>query len=515
MDKTKLSNLADKAAKNAIRGMRNFENTIEDEVPVNSEEGEELDIEALSEFDIFDFCENEYIKKGDFIEYTIKKNGATAGFKKHPYSWQKLQKEFGEGRYKMLAKSTITGKIVKTQSQSIEDLQDDDSKNNNRNNFGFDPASLVHQIAEAVKPKNDGLGFAEIMSLMNNASDKARSEAQQSNQTVIQMMQQNTMVMMEMFKSQNNSSGNGTLELAKMMQTVAEKLQDSQVRMMEKMEARFERTIEKLNQNDKPNSSLSMMDMLKLKEDAEDRGFKRYNLLNQIAEGKAQERLDLIEEYRENGGAGEKKEKSMTDNLIETMLPAIAGALAPKAPVPPRPTVQPRGKLPTRPNAPQAASTARVQTTHQKSNPNQKTSGPQNRSNVGQVPRTAHQVNSSGLPKAIFPKTEQPVKPVQKVEVVQVVNEAPENAALRGYYTDILMPTFTQLLVKQSEPSDAANEIEGVFQANNIDKKDFLKNVSVSDILEVAKGYDLPHHLVNPWFEEIYAYLETGHGTAQ
>jgi hypothetical protein len=131
MNKEKLEELASKAAKKALAGKQKFDEVVEDD-DLSHDFGfsETTTIEDIAEFDLFDFCENEFVKKGDFVEYTIKKNGSTIGFKKHPYSWERIQKEFGGGRYNVLAKSMLTGRIVKRQSMPVEDAATEEKRDN-------------------------------------------------------------------------------------------------------------------------------------------------------------------------------------------------------------------------------------------------------------------------------------------------------------------------------------------------------------------------------------------------
>ena len=70
----------------------------------------------------------------------------------------------------------------------------------------FDPSDLVSRIAEAVKPKQEGPNFMELFTLMNNVSEKTRGEteraAEKQQSTIVQMMQQNTQMMLAMFQTQ-------------------------------------------------------------------------------------------------------------------------------------------------------------------------------------------------------------------------------------------------------------------------------------------------------------------------
>lgn len=492
MNKEKLEELATRAANKAFKNRRTSDDSLFEDDDAIEENVENINIDEITEFDIFDHCDREFVQKGDYVDYMIKKNGAIAGNKKHPYSWEKLQKEYGEGRYQVIAKSKATGRIVKKQSMEVDSLP---SGEKDSSEGGFNPNELVTRLAEIIKPqKKEGPDFTEIMAMMDRAADKARNEAQSQNQTLIQMMQENTKMMMLMFTSQNqNTKKDSSSDVFNLFQTFAEK-----------MENRFERVIDKLQNNQPVKNEVGVMEMLKLKEEAEDRGFKRYAQLNQLAEAKAQEKVELIEEYR--GEGGEKKDKSMTETLIETMLPTIAGALAQSkaAPIAPAKAAipQPRGPV-SRPHNPRAAKASAPTLPKANFKPQAKPN-PANSKSIGQAPRQnlkpTSQVNN-GLPKANF----NPPKPTPKPVVeVQAVDEAWKKQA-----TDLLLPVFTEHLLNQSEPVNVAPIIVATLNQNGISREEFLNKVGISDILDIVKAFELPE-IAYPWFEEVYANIKDG-----
>lgn len=517
MNKERLEELANKAAKKALASKPKNDEFLEDDDAFSEFViGDNSNIEEISEFDIFDFCESEFVKKGDFVEYTIKKNGATVGFKKHPFSWEKIQKEFGGGRYNILAKSVLTGKIVKRQTMAVEDALHEERK---ESGIGFNPADLVSQIAEVVKPKNDGPNFMELFTLMNNQQEKSRIEAERAAErakadsekqtsTLIQLMQQNTMMMLEMMKS--SKKDDPTIQLAQLIQSFAEK-----------MENRFERAIDKIqNQNASKNTEFGLLEVLKLQQDAQDKGFKLYSQLNQIAEAKAEEKLELIEEYRDTGGNSPAEKKTMTDTLIETILPTVAGALAQQGQqktvqqsVQRRPVSQniQRRQIqrPTNTtgqrvqgNPVQASSQGQTQTAKTASANN----GQISRTNVGQGIKPVK--NALGLPKAAFSPAPAPTaKTVSAQEYFEEVVEEGKTE-FKSKMTEMLVPIFTQHLLEQSQPVVVAGAIELGLMDQGVAKEEFLSKISFGDIMDVVKGYDLPEE-VNPWFEEIYANLKT------
>ena len=500
MNKEKLESLANRAAAKALKNRNTVESEIMEDDDAFEGDLETVNIEEIVEFDIFDFCQKEFVEKGDYIDYSIKKNGALAGTKKHPYSWERLQKEFGEGRYQVIAKSKTTGRIVKKQSMEVEGLGGSHYEEEKKSSF--DPSDLVAKIAEAVKPKQEGPNFMELFTLMNNASEKSRLEAERSAEkqqsTIVQMMQQNTQMMLAMFQTQaQQPKQDSTMEIAKLIQAFSEK-----------MENRFEKAIDKIQNQNQPKDNVSVIEMIKMREEAQEKGFKLYSQLNQLAESKAQEKVELIEEYRGEGGTSEKKDKSMTETLIETMLPTIAGALAkantgaaaavPQArPVPQQRRVLPQGAVARRGVKTQANPILPKADLKPKERPVQKV-GPVIREDSRKDPEPT-QEQDIGLPKAQFnlaPKVSNTVVNVKSAEWKKGV-------------TDLLVPVFTEHLVEQTPAVDVAPKIIDTLAARNISREEFLNNVAFSDILDVVKGFELPE-IAYPWFEEIYANIKIG-----
>ena len=494
MDKQKLEDLATKASQKVLQSMKNnHDPETEDSFDEISFGQSTAPIEEIAEFDIFDFCENEFVKKGDFVQYTIKKNGATVGFKKHPYSWEKIQKEFGGGRFNIFAKSMLTGRIVKRQSMPVEDEMIDDKK---ESGMGFNPSDMVAQIAEAVRPKNEGPNFMELFTMMNSqqeksrleserASERAKQESDKSTSNLIQIMQQNTLMMLEMMKG--NKKEDSSTVMMQMMQNFSEK-----------MDARFERMLDKIQNSQGKKPEFGLMEVLKLQQDSQDKGFKLYSQLNNLAETKAEQKIELIENYKsENSGTKEKK--SMTDTLIETMLPTIAGALA-KSAVPAEVPVKQAIARPTprpvlRPQPVQQTAKAQQPRPTTQAKPAQQTT----------------QRNSIGLPSTKFnePKKEV-IKEETKIIVPEVVLEEVTTTLEQRYLNHVkeyLIPVLVEHLMEQTDTLTTARSVETCLIQNGSSRKEFVETVTLDGIMSLVSTFELPKE-VNPWFEDIYANLK-------
>jgi NCAIR mutase (PurE)-related protein len=83
------------------------------------EQDEERQIEMGVKVNVFDYCEANFVQKGDVIQYDIDRNGQFVATKMHPYSWEQLQSEFGEGHYRVQAKSAHTKAYRKQESRFV------------------------------------------------------------------------------------------------------------------------------------------------------------------------------------------------------------------------------------------------------------------------------------------------------------------------------------------------------------------------------------------------------------
>lgn len=515
---TRMERLASKAADRAVRAFQSSGATFE--IPDNLNfSTDDLDSDVVSDgevaaaFDIFDWCDDT-TKKGHQIQYVVKRNGEMLGIKYHPYSWEQIQKEFKGGQYQVVAKSLTTKKYLKSETRTLSD-----------------PIKGASEDFEDVQPKfipppqPQGPNFMELFTLFQGMSEKQRVEAREAARENAQTAQANMMAFVEMMKSSQTGSQQMFFEIAKMTQTVSEKLAESQRQMFEKMETRFEKVLEKVSEKtavkpEKP--EFTLMDILKLQNDSQEKGFALFNKLSQIAESKAAERVELIEELRGDTGGGEKKEKSMTDTLIETMLPTIATALTQRQAVAPQVAqVQPTRRMLQPPVAaiPQQARAAQPRPVApaaqaQASRPVQAKAAQAQGQTVGGSSRVASRQTppvkgAFGLPTATF-FTEPAVQPVETPVVeekkeVQVV-ETKVGATIESY-KELLVPVFGDCLLNLKSVPEGSQAVLAALEKNGHTREEFLKTVSLADLMSIVASFELPAE-ANPWFEGVYADLK-------
>lgn len=525
MTETRLEKLANKAADKALKTLAAREsNAVQFDVPshldgiarLGGDDTEADDGEAVAAFDIFDWCEDA-TKKGHQIQYVLKRNGEMLTTKYHPYSWEQIQKEFKGGQYQIVAKSLTTKRYLKSETRTLSDPV--------RGVNDSVEVETAQKTTVVQAPQPQGPNFMELFTLFQSMNEKQRVEAREAARENAQLAQQNMLAFVEMMKSSQTGSQTMFFEIAKMTQTVSEKLAESQRAMFEKMENRFEKILDKVSQNqtsaktDKP--EFGLLELMKMQQDSQEKGFQLFNKLSQIAEQKAAERVEMIEELRGDAPESTKKEKSMTDTLIETMLPTIATALAGQGSVPtqtaqvaPTRRALPAPQVRTAPHSNNAAQSRRTaqtnapQTTRTTQNASTQgasvTSGTTSRTVHGQTPVKR---NALGLAVAT-PVAQTAVKPT--AETPKPVETAP-SASLKDKFTEILIPSFGELLVNQAAPNVAAVEIVATLEKNGHNQTEFLSHVSLADLMGVVATFGLPDE-ANPWFTEVYAHIQGSAG---
>lgn len=257
---------------------------LDEEEDLNEEEADE--VESGITVDVFDFCHG-LVEKGEIVSYDIMKNSQFIGKKTHPYSWLEIQREFGPGHYRVVAKSERTKKYLKQQTNYVAEHVKQDSED------------VVSKIRSIMPPKEDSFEqMSKMATLMKSLTPPPPPD--NTSQVLMQMMQ--------MQQTSQAATQTMILEMQKNNQAMIEKLADTQRQMVEKLEAKL--TTGK--------STTDPLEILSLVQKAEDRGMKNYLLLEEMAEKRA---------ARMNPSKDEDKEpESMTDRLIKTALPLVAAA---------------------------------------------------------------------------------------------------------------------------------------------------------------------------------------------
>lgn len=509
-----LEDLASNAADKAIKRMRtkdHDDDSFSHVAQLDADDGinHEEEGDLVTNFDIFDHCEG-LVKSGKHqIKYEIKKNGEMLTTRYHPYSWEQLQKDHKGGHYQVSAKSVTTKKFVKHETRSV--AEPEQNRRDEREDDLQHPRTIQQQAPQ-------GPSFTELFTLLNATRESERSAAREASRDASNANNAATLALVEMMKTTSSQSQTMMMEIAKMTAAMTEKLSEQQQKLVERMDAKFEKLVEKIAS--KPEEkTLSAMDIMALQTEAQNKGFAMFEKMAKLAELKTEERLQLIEDARdERDDRRNSNKKSLTDSLIESVLPTVATALAGQAanrqapqvaralpPVGTPPTN--RGSLPRQHQVP----TRTAQTTQPRSRtPENQVQGAAKESSArgeatgrgsrvvnGETGRGSTVTNAMGLPSANFSE-DVPLTPTNTVTVTKAKIE------------EILTPIFGVCLLERKDAPIAATEIEAALKENGIDRPTFLQTVAKEDMMNIAKGYGLPDQAY-PWFEEVYANLQ---GTA-
>lgn len=323
------------------------------------------EIEAKEAFDLFTEIGDAWLTKGQVVRYDINKGGKLLTKKDHPYSWEQLQKDFGGGTYKVMARLPANGnKYLKSQNKQILDSPE------------ASPEYLIKNLMEKTKAseekhnnQNSGINMMEVLETVRKANeaslsqaaqmrresaemaDKARQEAKEEARSTIELFEK----MMERNKPVQATQPDLLIQLTPLLTAILPKLlekkeappvvdnskqtfdmmmkiQQMNVDMMkEQNEATremFKNMSEQIREIAKEKNKATTPDRdpmefyLQLK-DAEDRGFEKYQMLNELAKERAEEREEMRGEKESSG-----EKDSTVDTLIKGLLPVLAGKMA-------------------------------------------------------------------------------------------------------------------------------------------------------------------------------------------
>jgi len=479
---------------------------------------EEKSAQDPTGFDIFSDVGEPRTEKGDIIRYVVRKWGQHIATKFHPYSWEEMHEEFGAGNYQVIARSDSTKKFIKSESRILGDPRQasqkkiDDAKEDASSNSG-----------------GSGLGFMEMWSLMQAQEQKAKEEARELSRESSNSQSQMMLLVAELIKS---NSTNGSTSGVQMMQMITqmmqeqqrttnqmfEKLADSQTRLFEKINDRIEKVSEKKSNE---------FDMF-------NKGMEMFSKMNEMAEKRAQLQLELLEEAKEEARADadddddKPKKKSVTDSLIEGVLPVISQALIQNQQGQQNPAlVQQQRQLALRQQAIQRrqlqiAAAKRAQANRQvqpragaKADGNkveaqevtaQVETEVQGHSESGGESSGENILRDRGLPTR-RPNLQNPdildFSDADETELKEV-----HEVTVKEKCREILPEFLARLMLDQVPPDVAANHTLDFLAEHDIAPEIFLQGVSNEDLLEVAKQYGLPEAAFE-WLNELYANIQS------
>lgn len=263
-----------------------------------------LQSQAVNAVDVFEEAFKKALKLNDAPRFHIKKNSQFLTVKDYPYSWEKLQADYGPGYYQIIAKRRSNGQLLKMQTEMVGDPNEGREE-------------VADSDNENVEDKNLQM-LAYLQSQQERAESRAR-EASKSSETglaaVLQAItastQKSTELMMTMFIEQSKQTQN--MMMAMMQQTNQPKT-DPLIPLLTTLLSKPQDT------------GLKPLEVFKMVKDAERDAREQANRTNDLIDKRAKELAEVMAES--GGGEGEEKEESFTKTLVKGFLPVLSQIMA-------------------------------------------------------------------------------------------------------------------------------------------------------------------------------------------
>lgn len=269
-------------------------------------------------WDIFTDIGAELSKKSVFIKYQVRKSGKIFTHVDHPYSWEELQREHGEGTYCVIAK-TIDGKTITKQTQVLDKapFRPEKETETTRTKNGVPTGGMElmeymdRKIAqEREQAKRDAKERQNELFTMLNALKPERPDNSET-KGILEVL--TAMITTQNSGGNRDSSTEILMKMQEMNMNMFKEMNEKQERMFEKMSDRTERMFDQLKMealSDKGNdpNAIDQWKLLELLEKAKSEGFDQMKMINEIAEQRAQVLSD-------------KPQESLTDSVLKSLLP--------------------------------------------------------------------------------------------------------------------------------------------------------------------------------------------------
>jgi hypothetical protein len=447
---------------------------------------------ADTEVDVFDFAWKECRDKNDTPRFWIHRNSEFLCIKEWPYDFERLQKEYGGGLYKISARSRKTGQVIKVQSEMIASQADE--------------ADYQEDQAQAVPQPSP----FEFMTHMDRVRQESRREAeaasQQQTNTLAAMMtaltqsQQSQMQQMQMMMIENSKLAQAQIQAA---QAQAQKSSESTLTLL----------ITLLSKKDDGPKGLSPIELVKLLEDREKHVLERRRAEDERFEKRMNQIRDELESKDE--GDGEEKE-SLTQSLIKGFIPIIANMQQQQA------ALQGQQLTPEQ-HAQLLHEENQRQLEHQKqqdeinnrrqreissrkaqaAGPTAVAGGaPMPTRTVGGAPAPARNVNPQVVPAA--PVQGPPANAPEEVKVMTNVREK-----LQAQIFEYVKDDLGIALMQSADASKTAEQLLEKLAKVNVTRQNVLEVFTLQDFFKIAEVNGVPLNLAGTWLEEFYNAIRT------
>lgn len=429
------------------------------------------------EWDIFEDLGDALFMKGDKVKYSIKRNGEHIAMVEHPYSYEQLQEQFGGGSFQIICRSSLQKKFIKSQSRMIAA-----------------PIKKLEVKSEAPPEKKESseLSILALMQQMQEKSElerkrekeEAKIEAREREEKLKAEANTTTMLMMKMMEQQQAAQQQFMTTLVTMMSGKREEPRED--KRMDKM---FDLLLTSLLDKKGKGESIDPIELMKLTQEAEEKGYRRAQEIREIAE----EQAEILAARNSGKEEGEPEEKeSVTQTLLKSMAPLFATAMMPGAAprqmpqqavkrvaVNPHLPARPAPKPLAAPKAPEAAKPAAPTPTP-----------------VAAKPASTKPITGfAGLPtrSAITKKPEETVNQKKLIEETVI--------------TEIGKDLQANFFSGNFQPEATADSSMKILEAKGITPQQLCSQYTLSDMMEVAKAKGLPER-INQYLERFYAHCQ-------
>lgn len=459
--------------------------------------------------DIFD----RYNNSTDFpISYSIQRNGELLAKKEAPYSWDELQKEFGRGMYKVVAKNLLNGRMVKHEAKSVAQPKVDEKK-----------------LADKIASERDSV--KDIIDTVNNQFTESLNAVQQSNSRQVEIMieqmrsekeerrqleQRQREELVEIRKGQNAAEGGTNNLLATILPLLLKKDDggnDKNLQMMMEMQKmnmenqketqRLIMEIQKENREEarrlqdatnamiaklvtemKPKESKPEFDavtIMKMMQDAESKGMDKMREFIDLADERAERR---IEEIQAEKGNGDKEDNGVIQSTLKLLLPALISQGMNKATSGPSPEQRLIENHRPSYQAPSQSPQVKKNVVTAKATVAQPTVIAAHKPVVKPLATPVHNVNTAQI--------KNPTPIVEKKPKTDTMSVETAKDLIITVATPILGEAFKEYLTSQTFNSlQTAKDTVIALQGHGISPQLAVQVISAEDIIQVCHGYGL------------------------
>lgn len=470
-----------------------------------------------NDFDIFRDLTGEWLEKNakQPVYYVIYRDSRSnyVAERYPPYSWAKLQQEFGAGYYIIIAKERGTNRVVIQQPRLVEDFKETVKPAEGKEHGVTlqDISRVMDEKISAIRSKEPQTtqtqqqpSIMELLTLVFSLQEKAVTRQPQNNDSALfgsvinlvqsqnekatQVSQEQSRMMVEMFSKMTENTN-----------SVVRAINENQQKMFEKMNERIEQVTKEINKSSKVSTDMiyTPQQIIEMQQKAQQTGFEMWARLETMAESKARQRMEIIESIKTEE-IEEAKPKALGEKLFETMMPALGAVMTGLA----------------RQNALGTPTPVAVPTQIQ---PQRQAAKALPSNNVRKMPqRPTVQRQPTQQTQTAQTKQQQPVKK-EVTTVNQDFDDLPSvdfgeepsymNNPKFTEYIQILQPILVEAWGKQSTIEETSVKLLSSLQAQGVSCSDFLENVKYDDVEDALSDFDLSPEVFT-WLRGLYAHLE-------